>query len=87
MTSIKIKNNKNKNIEMTCWFLHSKTIKVVLVVGLRESNIAPIIITISTIVKKKIVKNVVSLVLLVSYYCLYDLELQNKPYQLIISDS
>lgn len=82
MTSIKIKNNKNKNIEMTCWFLHSKTIKVVLVVGLRESNIAPIIITISTIVK-----NVVFLVLLVSYYCLYDLELQNKPYQLIISDS
>ena len=49
--------------------LHSKNVKGVLVVGLVKNNITPIIITISTVVKK-IVEKIMFLVLLVSYYCL-----------------
>ena len=49
--------------------LHSKIVKGVLVVGLGKSDITPIIITISTVVKK-IVEKIMFLVLLVSYYCL-----------------
>ena len=49
--------------------LHSKIVKGVLVVGLGKSDITPIIITISTVVKK-IVEKIMFLVWLVSYYCL-----------------
>jgi len=58
--------------------LHSKIVKGVLVVGSGESDITPIIIIISTVMET-ITKNVVFPILLVSYYCLYGIELQNKP--------